>query len=178
MPANHPKRAMWAQIANSMNMVVVNHLTSNINAGFIGLNKSKIKFLKLWRSFIEHSAKKFNVDVSKFAQSSANTSLLVGADQDLLNLTAMCTEETLSEMGPEAMDFINGGWTMSHATGLFKPWKKNFSLSVLNGIPPSLADREYWKHANGIIQPYKKITVKFKLLSIKVALFISRFYKK
>ena len=178
MPASHPKRELWRQVSDSIGIEVRNNLTSYINAGFIGINKTKIEFLELWCSLIEHSSLHFNLDKTKFSQSSSNFSLFTVADQDLLNLAAMCTKVKLSEMGPDAMDFINGGWTMSHATGLFKPWKKNFLFLILKGMPPSSADKEFWRNTIGIIRPYKKIKVKYKMISIKIALFIGRFYRK
>jgi hypothetical protein len=41
----------------------------------------------------------------------------------------------------EGMDFRPGGWTMSHALGMEKPWRKKFIRAAFGGRPPSFADR-------------------------------------
>ena len=178
MPANHPKRAMWSHISDAMSIEVRNKLTSNINAGFVGLGRANIEFLELWSTMIDYAIAHFGVDGSKFAQGKKAYSLFTVADQDLLNLTAMCSKSQLSEMGAEAMGFTNSGWTMCHATGTPKPWKKNFLTAAFSALPPSKAEKEYWNYANGIIRIYSESIVKYKKFTISVASFIGRFYRK
>ena len=178
MPSNHPKRELWQTVTKAMNIETLNSLTSNINSGFVGINKLQIEFLELWLSLIEYSIKYFDLNASKFSQSDHSFSLFTVADQDLFNLASMCTKAKLSEVGPEGMDFISGGWIMSHATGSPKPWKKKFLWKALGASPPSIADKEYWKHANGIIRPYTNFKNYYKGISIKIASFIGRFYRK
>ena len=101
-------------------------------------------------------------------------------DQDALNVTAMCAKSPISEIGPEGMDFIHGGWTMSHAVGVPKPWRKKFIWSALKGYSPSLADSAYWSNVgqDSPITSYTKLHVKVKRISILVASLISRFYHR
>ena len=65
-------------------------------------------------------------------------------------MAAMCYENPISEMGPDAMDFVQSGWiAMSHATGSPKPWNKKFLLSAIKGMPPSRAEKAYWAMLTG-----------------------------
>jgi hypothetical protein len=178
MPANHPKRMQWKQIAKDAGFEIKNNLNSYINAGFIGVNDKQIGFLRLWSNLIEFSALHYNLDKTKFNQSEHDADMFKVADQDLLNLAAMCTNESLSEMGPEGMDFIGGGWLMSHATGTPKPWKWNPLIQILYGRPPRQVDREFWNSANGMISSYPKSLIYRRLFEIKVAAFIGRFYRR
>lgn len=178
MPATHPKRQQWAEVAKAGSLPVINNLNSYLNAGFIGVSKQQINFLTMWDHLMNVAVTAFNYEKSSFKQSDCDTNLFTVGDQDLLNLTAMCTDQSLSEIGPEGMDFVAGGWTMSHATGSPKPWRKNYILSCLKGVPPSLADKSYWSNANGIINPhsYRKLLV--TQLQINIASFLCRFYSK
>ena len=174
----HPKRNQWIAVSKQLGYDVKNKLNSQINGGFIGITADRFGFLQMWNDLIKHAVLNFNFDMTKLRQSTDRSNLFTASDQDLLNLTAMCTPETISEFGPEGMDFLNGGWLMSHAVGSPKPWKKNFFIAALKGKPPSLAEKAYWLNVNGVIKCYHPIEIKFKRFSILVASFIGRFYHK
>lgn len=178
MPASHPVRQMWNKIIVSNGQAVKRQLTSYLNAGFFGLKSDDLQFLTLYKLFIDVSISKYNIDVEKFVFYSDRSHPFFAKDQDALNLAAMSCEVPISEYGPEAMDFIQGGKVMSHAVGSPKPWKKRFLLSVFQANPPSPAEKEYWKYANGIIDAYPSWKIKYKLLTIKIASFLGRFYRK
>jgi len=72
-------------------------------------------------------------------------------DQDALNIAVMTAPEPVSIMGSEGMDFRPGGWTMSHALGMEKPWRQKFIRAAFGGRPPSFADREFWQYADGAV---------------------------
>lgn len=177
MPSNHPVRLLWRDIIYENSEQVNNHLTSYINAGFFGLKKEQIQFVEIFSKFILIAMDKYNVDMVKF-DFTDRTDPFFAKDQDVLNIAAMCTKVSLSEMGPEAMDFIHGGFTMSHAVGGPKPWKKKFITSVFKGVPPSLADKAFWKNVGMPIKTFSKNTKRYKNYSIKVASFLGRFYRK
>ncbi|GAB2580973.1 hypothetical protein [Spirosoma areae] len=178
MPPSHPKRQQWAEVAKSGNLFIKNDLNSYLNAGFIGVNKSQVSFLNMWVNLMDLAVENFGYDKSSFAQSIYNNDLFTVGDQDLLNLTAMCTDQPISEMGPEGMDFTYGGWTMSHATGSPKPWKKKFINSFLKGIPPSKADKLYWDNVHGIIRLYTENEIYIKRLQLNFSAFLGRFYHR
>ncbi len=179
MPPFHPKRNQWAAVADLMGYPVRNMMYSYINAGFIGVSKDQIAFLRLWKRFIDFSEASFKFNTSNFSQNIDNSELFTVGDQDLLNLTAMCTEEKLSEFGPEGMDFTGGGWLMSHATGSPKPWKTNYLYDwLIKGKRPAIQSKEYWKNSNGIIKSHSKSKIRFYKLTLKAASFLSRFYRR
>lgn len=178
MPPNHPKKQQWVRIADGLGYKVINKLRSYINAGFIGVNKNQIDFISMWCQLIDFSCSNFDFDRAKFFQNENDTGMFKVGDQDLLNLTAMCTSEPISEFGPEGMDFVGGGWLMSHSTGSPKPWKINYIREWLKGNRPSVAGKEYWKNVNGIIVCYPAFFVKRKMISQKLVSVLSRFYSK
>jgi len=178
MPDTHPKRMMWRKVAKKAGYPILNNLSSNINAGFIGVSKENMVFLKILKNFIDVSKEHFSFNSELFFQSNNDYGMFKVGDQDLLNLTAMCSSAPLSIVGPEGMDFIGGGWIMSHAVGSPKPWNKNFLLSSLNGIKPSLAEKEFWKNCNYPIKTKSNFKINIKKSAIKSSSFIGRFYSK
>ena len=177
MPPSHPIRLEWERVIECCGMKTKRKPHSYINGGFCGVSKKNIEFLYVWKDVMATAAKYFGLQPDKFMPTD-RTHIFFASDQDALNVAAMCSESPISEMGPEAMDFIHGGWTMSHAVGSPKPWKKNFLSSLLKGVPPSLADKEFWMNAEGPIGLYKPITIKSKRLSISIGNFVSRFYRR
>jgi hypothetical protein len=177
MPINHPVRSMWKAIIEDNHEEVINNITSYINAGFFGVRKKEIVFVEKFSKFIQLAFKKYNVDISIFDFTNRSDPFFA-KDQDVMNIAAMCSPVSLSEMGPEGMDFIHGGFTMSHATGTPKPWNKNFILSSLKGIPPSLAEKAFWRNVGYPIVTISKRKTKLKNSSIKITSFIGRFYRK
>jgi hypothetical protein len=76
------------------------------------------------------------------------------------------------------MGFTGGKNIMPHALGVPKPWKKLYFLSSLKGIPPTYAEKIFWKYVNQPIILYNKWYVKYKLYFIIFSSFISRFYRR
>lgn len=177
MTPNHPVRLLWCDIIKENNQKVYNHLTSYINAGYFGVKKEHIQFVEMFSKFMHIASQKYDVNINDFSFTDRSDPFFA-KDQDILNIAAMSTEVPLSEMGPEAMDFIHGGFTMSHAIGGPKPWRKKFILSALKGVPPSLADRAFWNNVGLPINTFDSFTTKYKILSIKTASFLGRFYRK
>ena len=99
-------------------------------------------------------------------------------DQDSLNIMAMAAEPHLSTIGPEGMDFIPGGFTMSHAVGSPKPWRKNYLLSALNGSGPSAADKAFWDNAAAPIEVFPPFVIRRRRATIRLASLIGRFYHR
>lgn len=178
MPPTHPLRKAWGGVICKAGKRPMRELHSYINGGFCGVSKKYIEFLKSWIEIFETGIKHFNLSAEQWGHGFDRTYIFYAQDQDALNITAMCSESPLSEIGPEGMDFIPGGWTMSHALGYLKPWKKNFLLSVLKGNPPTLADRSYWENVEGPLKIHNSFYIQIKIFSLKAAAFFSRFYRR
>lgn len=177
MTNNNPIRGFWKTIIEENDEKVNNQITSYINAGFFGLKKENIHFLKMFLKFQHLAEDRYKVNLHTFDMTN-RTDPFFANDQDVMNIAAMCTNAPLSEIGPEGMDFIHGGFTMSHATGGPKPWKKNFIKSALKGDPPTLPEKAYWDNVGFPIASFSHNTKKYKNLSIKIASFFGRFYRK
>jgi len=177
MTINNPIRGFWKSIIEENDEKVNHHITSYINGGFFGLIKEQIHFLEMFLKFQHLAESRYKVNLNTFDMTN-RTDPFFANDQDVINIAAMCTTAPLSEIGPEGMDFIHGGFTMSHAIGGPKPWRKRFISSALKGIPPSLADKAFWQNVGFPINTFNNETIKYKGLSIKVASFIGRFYRK
>jgi hypothetical protein len=153
-------------------------LHSYINAGFCGVSKQHIEFIETWRDIIDVAIKYHGFDPGTFINYD-RTSIFCG-DQDGLNIAAMCSLSPISEVGPQEMDFIPGGFIMSHANSalLKKPWKKSYLLLALNGIIPSLQDKAYWLHISKPISLYNPIKSRSKKISLALASLVGRVYKR
>ena len=177
MPLTHPTRMQWYNIIKDLNREPKRQILSYINCGFCGVSRKHIEFLKVWSEIIQVAVKDYQMDAATFIAYDRTTPFY-SIDQDAFNIAAMCCESPISEMGPEAMDFVGSGWTMSHATGSPKPWNRNFILSAMNGIPPSRTDKLFWDNTLTPLLLYKKIKrLKMKFI-IKLSAFISRFYNR
>jgi hypothetical protein len=177
MPPTHPIRLAWNKVIEKANLAPTRKLHSYINGGFCGVAKKYKEFLEVWIAITNTAIAHFKLTPGQWAHSYDRTYAFYAQDQDALNITAMCSQSPISEMGPEGMDFIHGGWTMSHAVGSPKPWKKKFVASALKGRPPSLVDRAYWSNALGPINVYSAQKVSVKKMSISLSAFIGRFYR-
>jgi hypothetical protein len=86
--------------------------------------------------------------------------------------------ETISVMGPEAMDFAEGGHTMSHAVGSIKPWANGFVLKALDGRVPSKADKAFMENARQPIPVFSNEDYRWRLFKLRLASAISRFVRR
>jgi hypothetical protein len=90
----------------------------------------------------------------------------------------MESDVPLSTLGPEGMDFIDGGFTMSHGIGSDKPWRKKFTKSALNGVAPSKADKGWLAHCSGPIQVLSPMQMRIKKLDLRIGAAIGRFIRR
>lgn len=177
MPVNHPTRMQWQRVIMECGKEVTKNISAYINCGFCGVSRENIEFLELWDYYITKAITTYKQDEKIFATFD-RTSAFWSIDQDTFNMVAMSCNCPISEMGPEAMDFINAGWTMSHAVGSPKPWKNFFLRSMLSGFSPTLSEKQYWNYANKGIRSHSDFELKRKKYSIIIASFISRFYTR
>jgi hypothetical protein len=177
MPDNHPIRCAWKHHAETLGLTVKRPLSQYFNAGFIGLIRSYASSLELWKQ-LQHSLKDVGVDTSTMMPADGRSNPFGGRDQDMMNIMAMVTEHPLSTIGPEGMDLIHGGFTMSHALGKPKPWAKNFFKSALKGSGVSMADKSFWKHCETPIKLFDRRHISIRRFELKAASAVSRFIRR
>jgi hypothetical protein len=186
LPLNHPRRMAWKKFFSNISIPVTFNEGYYANGGFIGLNKKDFGFLSSWINIQE-----------KFAPviGGLNRSSLPGkgvfdddqmgdyapfgkTDQDALNITIGTWDGPASFVGKEGMALQSGPALMFHALGVPKPWSFQFLSQSFCGNSPRAVDKVYWRSVQSPIKLYSPLLVFRKNLAIKIAVFITRFYKK
>lgn len=176
MSANHPIRDAWRQFYGPRGVKFHREPDIYFNGGFVGIHRSQIDFLHCWRTLQELMASAIgglqNVNVRD------RTYLFHKTDQDAMNVAVMASAPPISPMGQDGMDFQfgGGGYVMSHAAGGVKPWKKNYVLSALKGIKPSIADKAFWQNSSSPINTHPASLIRQRRVMIRLASLIGRFY--
>ena len=167
VPAAHPLRMAWRQFYANYGITLNSRWEAYFNGGFIGIARSRQEFLRDWFEILNLMAPEVgglnNWNVRD------RTFLFCKTDQDALNIAVMCSKLPFSPMGKEGMDIIPGGYTMSHALGSRKPWRRRMITEALRGYPPSLADKNYWVNCQTPIQLYSPTCLLRKRLALKCA---------
>jgi hypothetical protein len=185
LPESHPRRAAWRHCLRRRPKLVRRELSIYVNGGFIGLDHSHVGFLYEWIEAMSLVGKEIGgLAHSMFsfgdgqASRTSPTYPYSKTDQDALNIAVMTASQPVSIMGAEAMDFKAGGWTMAHALGPDKPWRKQILWSAFRARPPTSADREYWTHAAKPIPAFSPGTVAWRRVSLQLASALGRFYRR
>ena len=181
MPEHHPIRTAWRRYFAPKGITLSFKEAVYANAGFVGLNKENISFLAIWKQLLETIAPTLG-GLNNCPAFTGNDYLPLDpfsiTDQDALNASVEVWEGVVSLIGQEAMAFKSGSRLMSHAIGKSKPWLINPLTQAMAGRPPRLADKDYWRMAEGPIVTQPAGLVRRRKWAIKVASFVSRFYSK
>lgn len=176
MPANHPLRHAWKQFYLPHGITFRREPDLYFNGGFVGLRREDMEFLHCWRRLQELMNPAIgglqNVNVRD------RTFLFCKTDQDALNIASMASECPISPMGQDGMDFQQGGggYVMSHASGIQKPWNKPFLRKLLlNGKVPSRPDKIFFRYAKFPIRIYSPVIFACKNFCLLTASFLGRF---
>lgn len=174
LPKSHPLRMAWREFYKSYNFILDSDVETYVNGGFIGVEKINKGFLHDWMKIQELMAPEVgglrNTDVKD------RTFLFNKTDQDALNIALMSTNLSSSLVGKEGMDFAQGGFTMSHAIGRGKPWKKKYWFdAIFRRKFPRLSDSEYWKYTQYPIKIYSCLELMIKYFDLNFAKLASRF---
>ena len=175
-PARHPKRLQWARFFAPHGIEPRRRLARYYNAGYIAVPRARLAFLDLWIRLCDLVMRQ-NQGV-KHLKAGGATSLFHSTDQDALNFALTVSEVPLNTAGPEAMDFMPGGYYLSHAIGWLKPWRGQHIRQALLGMPPSLATKSYYNFANHPIKVFGSADFVRRVWSHKLASAIGRFYRR
>ncbi len=185
LPQSHPRRFAWRRSLTTRGKAVQRETDLCINGGFIGLAREHLAFLHEWHAamqLVEEHIGDLSKSMFNFGPDGADKHCpsypFNKTDQDALNIAVMTSSAPVSIMGAEGMDFRPGGWTMSHALGPEKPWRKRFLTAALAGRPPTPADREYWRHVRRPISLYDSRTASLRTTALAAAAFLGRFYHR
>lgn len=174
--ANHPVRRQWECLAASRGLKLQKPVDIYVNGGFVGVHRSEQEFLRIWKAaqevVEEHVGGRERMNISD------RTYVFQKTDQDALNMALMFSDCPTSILGKEGMDFIHGGYTMSHAVGSSKPWRKRMTLEALKGRPPSLADKAYRNNTQHPIQLYSPLQLFWKRMDLRCGAAIGRFIRR
>jgi hypothetical protein len=182
----HPRRVGWRSYYKSYNVDLQFKNQIYVNAGFVGLLRKDISFLKLWIKLQESMASAIGgLENSIFSNQTYNSTVLKmegfqifnKPDQDALNATIETYDSTISYFGKEGMGFISGKAIMFHALGSPKPWKTNHVLRAIQGRSPRKEDISYWENSRMPFLVHSKWKIDQKQVSMKIAKLIGRFYK-
>ena len=185
LPESHPRRAAWRRGLARRHQLVRRETTHYVNGGFIGLATGQRGFLHEWREALAWVGQEIGgLDHSMFSFGTAQPDLasptypFSKTDQDALNIAVMTASQPVSIMGAEGMDFRPGGWTMSHALGAEKPWRKKMLRAALAGRGPSAADRGFWQHASAPLSIFPAGVTAWRRGTLALAALVGRFYRR
>lgn len=175
-PRSHPIRRDWDRYLNPHGIYPQHATDFYFNAGFIGVARSQRSFVKTLQTVVD-----LVIPLSGNGQGLEHRDqsyCFHKGDQDALNVAADIHPEKISSMGPEAMDFVPGGHTMSHAVGVLKPWQNPFLKTALSGRAPSKADKLFFEHVSAPIQVLPAEELASKRLQLRVAAAIGRVIRR
>ena len=176
MPSSHPIRHHWRQCAAKRGVSLGRQIDTYVNSGFVGVARTGLAFLEAWVEMLAVVGEEIG-DLNRF-HLPPRPYPFSNCDQDALNMVLMSDRFAFSLLGREGMDFQPGGWTMSHAVGIRKPWMKCLTMEALLGRPPSAADKGYWQNTGGPIQLYPPLSHLLHRWDLLLASGISRFNRK
>jgi hypothetical protein len=185
MPESHPRRGAWRHCLARRHQQVQRETSLYVNGGFIGLSRAQQGFLHEWREAMALvGAEIGGLERSMFSFGAVRPDMASPAypfsktDQDALNIAVMTASQPVSIMGAEGMDFRPGGWTMSHALGAEKPWRKKLVRAALAGRAPTMADREFWAHAAAPLPVFPVHATAWRRSTLALASLVGRFYRR
>lgn len=176
MHSTHPLRMKWRRFYTPHGFEVTRDMDVYVNAGFVGVSREHWGFVEVWKRLLDLMAPETN-GLSELGVSDRGY-LFHKPDQDGLNIAAMFSHSPVSIVGREGMDFIPGGYLMSHALGAPKPWRKAFVREALRGYPPSQADHSFSQHTTSPINLFSPAVRRWKKLDLLVACGLGRFYAR
>jgi len=174
MSMNHPLRARWREWLGQRGLVANEFANTYLNSGFVGVTRDRKEALSSWHRIISLLGEG-GIDLSVFQTRDRGT-LVQFPDQEALNMVAMLGLVPFSAIGPEGMDFLPGGFTMSHAAGGTKPWRKRYIRQALGGVPPSLADKAWLQNTASPVPLLSGWNLQRRKIGARIGSAIGRFY--
>jgi hypothetical protein len=176
MSPTHPLRHAWARYYATYGFEIVQSQHCYFSGGFLGVSRENRGFLVAWKLLQELMAPAIggleNVNVRD------RSFLFHKTDQDALNVATMMCPQPISSVGQDGMGFQSGGggYLMTHAAGVVKPWKKKMLWTVLSKASrPSKADRTFMRYATFPLRSYSAVRLRLKKADLLVASALGRY---
>jgi hypothetical protein len=176
MAASHPIRHAWRRFCAKHGVLLSRVLDAYVSGGFLGVRPGHLALLERWKQLID--ALEGETGNLKQIGYRERPYAFYNGDQDVLNMILMSSNEDLSLIGREGMGFVPGGYTMSHAAGGVKPWRKRLLASAISGIPPTLADKEYWENVEQPIRLYSVSAQRWHRWNLVASSAVGRFVRR
>jgi hypothetical protein len=185
LPENHPRRCAWRRIYAKNGLELRFATERYVNGGFVGIARVDRSFLDLWSRAQDIMAQE--IGSLEFAglsgraatdQKHPSENPFSKTDQDALNAAVEASPSRFSMMGKEGMDFKPGGFTMSHAAGPSKPWRKKFVWAAINGVAPTSADKGFLRHSQTPIPIYSPAVFQLERLSLRLGSVVGRLVRR
>ena len=175
MAENHPLRRYWRDMAVALGLQC-RPITGYFNSGFIGFGAEHLGFLATWESLmrgLEHSGRS-----PSHVTFGSRPDPAAFPDQDMMNAALMACDFPISPVDSAGMDFVDGGYVMSHAVGRAKPWRRRYVLDAMLGYPPDQAHKLFWRNVSEPIMVMPGYRRALAQASLGVAASIGRFYSR
>jgi hypothetical protein len=175
-PPGHPLRRQWERYFAPHGLVFRHQAGIYVNAGFICVPRSQRMLLEEWRRAQDLMAPAIGGLGTAFPKD--RTFLFHMTDQDALNAVLDCTAAQVALIGQDGMDFIPGGYVMSHAQGRPKPWDKRFVREALRGFPATTPDKHYWRYVKAPLEIHSSFERLRARIGLTLSSAIGRLYRR
>jgi len=122
MPNTHPRRQAWRTIYRKHGIELRSQWEQYANGGCVGISKEQYRFLDEWEKALKIAGEQTGAMDKIVAQAESWFPFM---DQDALNAALMFTDQPVSWVGHDGMNFDGRGIMMHHDLGPRKPWRRS-----------------------------------------------------
>ncbi len=182
---NHPRRAGWRRFFKPLGFDLRFRSAFYVNGGWIGLKWEHRRLLEVWQKLLARITESLGgqdivgVEGGRLLPRNGFANCFSQPDQDALNAALeACPDLPVSILAQEAMGFNAGIPVVPHAVGPAKPWQRNYLMDAFKGLPPTLADKAFWRNAEAPLHPFSADFANYKRMELKVGAAIGRVIRR
>lgn len=175
VPNGHPWRQGWSEIVRSCGFEARDLGSYHMNA-FCGVRRKHRQLIERWKELTDHLGREDKTSISTFKRISRFERPYINSDQDIFAAALMASDVPFCEIGPEAYGFTGFACIMLHPLER-KPWHSGAWRRMLQGRPPDLYERTFWRHLNypiEVLPPDRRLR---GYVRCQLAAAIARFYR-
>jgi len=182
---HHPRRVGWRRYFGEQGLSLRYRASEYVNGGCVGVSREDLRFLENWRQLTVRMADIIGglatakIEGGARFRQSGFASCFDCSDQDVLNAALELTEGVACSILPQAaMAFVPGASVLPHALGPRKPWRRNYLLEALRGMPPTPADKAFWQVVSGPLVSMSATQVLRSRTALQLGSAVARFYRR